>query len=72
MTQRHSTNNSYQSDEVDSAWSTNGCIYYKHKDKSIHEVKYEDFRHWDDLLWPSEKAAKESTVATVDENKKNK
>ena len=61
-----------QPDEVDSAWSANGRIYYKHKDNSTHEVKYEDFRHWDGLLWPSEKAAKESTVVTVDETKKNK
>ena len=36
-------------DEVESAWSTNGKILYKHKDKSIKEVKTKDYQHWIDL-----------------------
>lgn len=32
-------------DEVDSAWSTNGKIYFKNKHNSVHEVKYEDYDH---------------------------
>ena len=58
-----------QPDEVDSAWSKNGRIYFKHKDKSVQEVKYEDFQHWDELKWPNEKTA---IGITVDEAKKNK
>ena len=36
-------------DEVESAWSSNGKIFYKHKDKSIKEVKPKDYQHWIDL-----------------------
>ena len=58
---------------VDSAWTKNGRIYYKDKDKIECEVKYEDFPYWDDLEWPDKKTIAETITETnVDENKKNK
>lgn len=54
-----------QSDEVESAWTKNGHIYYKHHDKSVHEVKYEDYSHWKSLKWPKEKSV-------IDTEKKDK
>ena len=42
-------------DEVDLAWTKNGQIYYRNKDKTEFNVKYEDFPYWDDLEWPDKK-----------------
>ena len=39
-------------DEVESAWSSNGRIFYKHKDKTMHEVKSKDYEKWVDMPWP--------------------
>ena len=42
-------------EEIDSAWTVNGKIFYKNKDKLVHEVKYKNFQYWKDLDWPDKR-----------------
>ena len=58
-----------QSDEVESAWSNNGRIYYKHHEKSVHEVEYKDYKHWSELNWPKEKAGSRTIIDVAKKNK---
>lgn len=40
-------------DEVASAWSRNGILFYKNKTDSIYRVNFDDYQTWIDLPWPA-------------------
>lgn len=58
-----------QPDEIESAWTINGTIFYKNKTGNVHRVNFKDFEHWIDLPWPEKETTSENSTQSDESSK---